>query len=157
MKEHFDFAAARVQKRMAADTSRKDFLSFILGHNDKVGGVSNSEISSNAALVALAGSETTATLLSGLTYWLLKNPNTLERLNNAVQSAFKTEDDMNFNGVSKIEYLVACLEEGPRMYPPVPVGLPRIVPEGGDNIAGFYVPEGLSLTKSATRAVGTDS
>lgn len=46
--------------------------------------------------------------------------------------------------VQRLEYMLACLNEGLRMYPPVAIGLPREVPKGGAVMSGDYVPEGVS-------------
>lgn len=107
---------------------------------------------SNSGLFVFAGSETTATLLSGTTYYLLRNPEKMARLVKEVRGTFKSEEDINFRSVSELKYLVACLEEGLRIYPPVPTGLPRRVPPGGDTIAGKFVPEGVCLPHLLTRA-----
>lgn len=37
--------------------------------------------------------------------------------------------------------MLACLREALRRYPPVAGPLPRVVPKGGANIAGRFVPE----------------
>jgi cytochrome P450 len=103
------------------------------------------KLQANSSILIIGGSETTATLLSGVTYFLLTNPNTLQRLTDEVRSAFKSEDEINFNTVSNLPYMLACLDEALRMYPPVPIGLPRVVPRGGVNICGYYVPEKVSI------------
>ena len=71
--EHRKFSTAAAEKRMNDSTPRKDFMSQILRHNDERG-MTRQEIADNAALLVVAGSETTATLISGVTYILLKNP-----------------------------------------------------------------------------------
>lgn len=128
---------------MEVDSSRKDFMSFIIKYNDRNGGIKPNEIEANAGFLTIAGSETTATALSGVTYHLLKNPKVLSKLLAEIRSAFASEDEINFNTTESLKYLLACLEEGLRMYPASPAGLPRIVPRGGDTIAGHYVPEGV--------------
>ena len=104
-----------------------------------------SSLVANSQLLIIGGSETTATLLSGVTYLLLSNPHTLDILNKEVRSAFKSEEEITINSVSKLTYMLACLNEALRMYPPVGTGLPRIVPKGGASIASHYVPEGTTV------------
>jgi len=104
------------------------------------------ELVMNASVLIVAGSETTATLLSGVTYLLLANPKKLSRLTKEVRNAFENEADITMAKVSQLSYLLACLEEAMRLYPPVPVGLPRIVPKGGRSISGYYVPEDVRVT-----------
>lgn len=48
--------------------------------------------------------------------------------------------------VSKLEYMLACLNEAMRMLPAIPTGLPRVVPEGGRVLNGKFVPQGVSLS-----------
>ncbi len=68
----------------------------------------------------------------------------MAKLTAEIRSTFKSESDIDFASVSTLPYLLACLDEALRMYPPVPIGLPRVVPRGGANIAGHYVPEKVS-------------
>lgn len=102
------------------------------------------KLQSNSSILIIGGSETTATLLSGVTYFLLTNPEAMAKLTAEVRGAFKSEDEIDFVSVSTLPYLLACLDEALRMYPPVPTGLPRVVPKGGAKISGNYVPEGVS-------------
>ena len=92
----------------------------------------------------LAGTETTATQLSGLTYMLLKNPIKMQRLVSEVRSSFSSFEDMTMTKLSQLDYLGACIEEGLRLYPPVPVGLPRTVPKEGALICRNWVPGNVS-------------
>lgn len=100
------------------------------------------------ALFMLAGTETTATLLSGLTFMLLKHPDRLRRLTDEVRSSFASDGNMSMSSLSRLEYLGACIEEGLRLYPPVAVGTPRTVPQGGATVCGRWVPGGVSLIVS---------
>lgn len=86
-----------------------------------------------------------ATALSGITYLLLQNPSALQRLAAEVRSAFDFDKDITFKSVQELSFLQACIDEGLRRYAPVPVGLPRVVPDGGAVIAGEHVPAGVSL------------
>jgi len=140
---HKVLSAEKVRRRLQQKTDRMDFTTYILRHNDEKG-MSVEEIEANADLLILAGSETTATLLSGCTYQLLTNPQTLEKLKREVRSTFQSEDEITIQRVSHLDYTLAVIEESLRMYPPVPIGLPRLVPDGGEDIEGIWVPGGVS-------------
>ncbi|KAF1958541.1 cytochrome P450 [Byssothecium circinans] len=118
-REHFEHSAHRVDKRLAQDTgeNKPDIWSLVLEKG--MDQLSLPKIHANAALFMVAGTETTATLLSGLTFYLLKNPTKHQ----------------------KLPYLNACIEEGLRVYAPFPNGLPRQTPQGGTVICGDWVPE----------------
>ena len=138
-KQHISYTRDKTLRRLEAKTDRKDFMSYILRHNDERG-MTNEEIINNASILIIAGSETTATLLSGATFRLLTNPRVLRKVQNEVRSAFSSADEMTFASTGKLPYLHAVLEESLRMYPPVPSFLPRRCGENGNMIDGRYVP-----------------
>ena len=143
--KNFVWAKEKMDRRLAAKVDRPDFVSAITRYNDEKG-MRLEEIHSNASLFIVAGSETTATLLSGCTFFLLTHPECLAKLLEEIRLSFKEESDINLVGTGQCKYLMACLEESLRLYPPVPIGLPRIVPEGGEVINGHFVPGGVSST-----------
>jgi cytochrome P450 len=108
-------------------------------------GLSFEEMVSQGLLLMLAGSETTATLLSGLLYYVLINPSTMARLRAEINSSFTDEKDITIQHVAELPYLHAVIEESLRMYPPIPNILPRVAPETGAIVCGKFVPPGTSL------------
>jgi hypothetical protein len=72
---------------------------------DPVNGVRENEIAATVGLLVLAGSETTTTLLSGLTYLLLKHPKAHNRLVDEVRMSFSNEEEITFNAVDQLVYL----------------------------------------------------
>jgi cytochrome P450 len=142
---HAKLTVERVEARMALETDRPDFLGPILKSQDKkAGGMTKPELMGVANLLIIAGSETTATLLSGVTYHLLRNPRVMEKLVAEVRSKFISEDQINLTSVQSLDYMLAVLDEALRIYPPSPTGLPRVVPKGGDYICGKWIPGGVS-------------
>ncbi|KAK1455790.1 averantin oxidoreductase [Colletotrichum melonis] len=65
----------------------------------------------------IAGTETTATLLSVLTFLLCRNADKLRILCKEIRSLHL--QDLNIINLQRLPYLNACLEEGLRMYPPL--------------------------------------
>ena len=127
--------------RRSQKTGRADFLSgFLSDHAD----ATETEMIATSRTLIIAGSETTATLLSGITYLLLKDCTVLERLATEIRSAFQSECDITFSEVSKLRYMSASLEEAMRVYPPVAGSFPRNVPRGGGTIGDTFVPEKVS-------------
>ena len=105
--------------------------------------MTDDEIFENAALFTMAGSETLASELSGVIALLLDNPNCLKTATAEVRSAFKSDEEINFDSVVTLKYLLACLNEGMRCYPPVTAAHLRQVPAGGKVIDGGYVPKNV--------------
>lgn len=92
----------------------------------------------------MAGSETTATALTGATYLLTKNPRALAKLADEVRSSFNDENTIDFTETAKMPYLCAVTEESLRLYPPGPNAQPRITPSGGNIILGEHIPGNVS-------------
>lgn len=108
------------------------------------------EMVSNASLLILAGSETTATLLSGTTYLLLKHPDVMAKLVMEIRTTFTSNEEIDLFSVSKLEYMLTVLDETMRFYPPVPTIPNRVTPRGGETVCGKYVAEGVSLTNNCS-------
>ncbi|BAE61720.1 unnamed protein product [Aspergillus oryzae RIB40] len=70
---------------------------------------------------------------------LLKKKEEL-RLREEVRSTFSSEDDINLSSAAKLPYMLACVEEALRMYPPGAIGPPRVTPKGGAEILGARIP-----------------
>ena len=145
--ESFAGTQAKVRNRILQGSDRPDIMSRVLLYNDEKG-LTRDEIDSNFLLLLAAGSETTATLLSGATYHLLKNPTALQQLNDEVRQAFHLETAITVAATEKLPVLNAVIQESLRMYPPVPVSLRRVVPPGGDTIDGRWVPGGVCSPSS---------
>jgi cytochrome P450 len=141
---HVALTTAKVKARLHKPNDRPDFFSNILKHDNTEKGFSFQELVSNGSTLIIAGSETTATLLSGVTYLLLRNPRVLAKLQNEIRFTFTDESEINLESCNKLEYCLAVLTEALRVYPPVAPGLPRIVDAQGDMIAGNWVPGGVS-------------
>jgi cytochrome P450 len=122
-----------------------DFLYYILRQNQK-GGVSQDEIILNSALFIVAGSETTASLLSGLLMHVLRTPDAYKKLTDEIRTSFPTAEKMDFLQLQELPYMNACIDEALRIFPPVPTGLTRTVPKEGDSVAGEWLPGGVTVS-----------
>ncbi|KAF7516074.1 hypothetical protein PCG10_002473 [Penicillium crustosum] len=143
-KHQNEMTKEKVKARMGnGDNGRPDFLSNVLKQPLEKG-MSEDELVSNSYVLIIAGSETTATLLSGVTYYILTVPGVLDKLKAEIRGAFTSEDQITWSAVNKLKYTLAVLNEGLRMYPPVPYGFPRMVQGKGDFICGRWVPWGVS-------------
>lgn len=144
-KDHRIRVANQIQRRLNWEVERPDFMSNIMRHNDERG-LSVQEIQATFVGLTTAGSETTATALSGIVNYLSANPEKLAKLVEEVRSTFSSDEQMAFSTLVKLPYLNAVINEGLRLCPPVPTILPRLVPKGGAAICGAWIPEGVSTS-----------
>ncbi|KPM39269.1 Isotrichodermin C-15 hydroxylase [Neonectria ditissima] len=145
--EHNQLSAAKVSKRLATQSDRPDFITAMTTRrgSSKGDNLTFDELASHASVLITAGSETTATALSAVAYYLSMNPKALSRLTEEVRTTFATEDEIDLLSVQKLSYMLAVLDEGMRLYPPAPGGQPRIISEGGAEVVGVYVPAGTKV------------
>lgn len=122
---------------------RRDFMSYMLRKTrDGNVGMSEPEILSTSPTLVVAGSETTATALSGLFFYLGMYPRVYKMLAEEIRTAFSSADDITMQSTQKLDYLHACINEILRFYPPVTETPARVCP--GAEIDGNYVPAGVS-------------
>ncbi|CAI7600061.1 unnamed protein product [Penicillium crustosum] len=148
-KDHLSWVSTQVQKRRERETTRPDFMTLILANNGNKGSkLTDEEINSNAFLLLNAGSETTATLLSAVTFLLLKNPRVMEKLKQEIREKFASYEEIQLPTLNTMTYLHAVLLEALRYFPPAPVGFGRVVNRGGEFISGHFLPEGCIVSVS---------
>jgi cytochrome P450 len=135
----------KILKRAAEKTDRKDFVSYILAKREELK-ITDWEMAAHSNALIVAGSETSATTLSGLHYYLLNNPEAYKKVREEVRGRYKSRDEIDAKSTAQLTYMTACIEETWRVYPPIPIAMPRITPKGGCNIANEFVPGGVSFT-----------
>ena len=102
------------------------------------------EIASHFNVIMMAGAVTTATFLSGVVYYLGHNRQALSRLQDELRNKFLRIEAIDSKSLMDCVYLNAVVEEGLRIYPPAGAAhLSRIVPKGGCEISGSFIPEGV--------------
>ncbi|KAK3116147.1 hypothetical protein LTR53_003820 [Teratosphaeriaceae sp. CCFEE 6253] len=143
--EHWNYSKERVDRRLEKTPERPDLWSKILEKSHGPDALTLDEHHSIASLFMIAGTETTATALSGTTFHLLRNPAALAQLQAEIRAAFTSLEDLHLEDLARHKYLIAVLQEGLRLYPPVPIMMPRTVPPGGMEIDGQWVPGGTTV------------
>lgn len=142
-KQHYQASVDKTQRRMDKGYERPDIMSYIMRNNGK-NGMTIPEIESSMNVLSVGGSHNSASTMSGITNYLVRNPTCLQRLTQEVRSAHKSSNELTFSSLLKLPYLNAVIEEGLRIAPPFPAGLPRCVPSGGDTVCGEWLPGGVS-------------
>lgn len=146
---HYKACKERVNRRIdpSRNIHRPDIWGIVMNQKEGLR-LSQEEMYANSQVFMVAGTETTATALSGLTYHLLMNPDKMAKIVHEIRSTFIKDSDIELETLGRMKYLNACIEEGLRAYPPVPVGLPRVTPETGLVVCGEHIPHKVRLLKS---------
>jgi cytochrome P450 len=139
--DHFNHSVTRVTKRLekGRETKGVDLWDLVLAQKEGQG-LTRGEMDANASLFMIAGTETTATLVSGFTFFVLRNPGALKALVDEIRGSFASSDDMTMERLAALPYFAACIKEAFRLYPPVALSLPRLTPENGSTVVGQFIP-----------------
>ncbi|KAK1991989.1 cytochrome P450 [Colletotrichum falcatum] len=137
----------KVHRRMASGEPRPDFIQAMMTKEDGMS-MSKAEIEETADSLIVGGAETTATVLSGATFFLTTHPDAMAKLVEEVRSSFRSEQEIDVLSVQKLPYMLAVLNETLRLYPVLPTSIDRVIKPGGDYICGRYVPEGTRVSLS---------
>ncbi|KAL7916750.1 putative cytochrome P450 oxygenase [Trichoderma velutinum] len=145
---HEEYVRLNAEERLSRGVlaERKDFLSYILGTGDK-DALTDKEVAANAGFLIIAGSEAAATAMSGILFHLLKSPESLRLVTKEIRESFNDEAEIDFmTTAARLPYLMACINEGMRSYPPGPTIPPRRTPRGQyTTIAGYEIPSWTSV------------
>lgn len=140
--DHLEFALQKVRLRIARGNDRDDFFGHIIGDKSDIPNVL--WLRSEAEILLAAGTDTTATSLTGMTYYLLQEPKALKILQKEIRGAFANHTEINEFSTLKLPYLSAVIEESLRLTPPLPINIPRKSP--GAFVDGHFIPKGVSRT-----------
>ena len=149
----------RLSQRLEKPGQFIDVISHIISANSAASDIhmSQAEIEINTLLLMVAGSESVTTVLTGVTNYLLRDSNKLQRLICEIRSEFPSDRDITGSSVSNLPYLNAVIQEGMRLCPTIPDGMRRITPPGGALVAGHFVSGGVTVSVPQWATYGSQS
>lgn len=101
---------------------------------------------SEAIVMFVAGTDTTAAALAVTLHHLLQQPDIYRRLQDEVRTVMPTPDSRpTVPELEALPFLNACAKEGLRISCPSRTRLPRTVPASGWSFGGHYLPAGASF------------
>ncbi|KAJ6125871.1 hypothetical protein N7471_010364 [Penicillium samsonianum] len=106
--------------------------------------LSDHDILATAASNIGAGSDTTGISLSSILYHLLHAPACMQRLCEEINSS-GINGNPTFKETQAMPYLQAVIKESLRVHPATGFPMFRVVPQGGEVLAGQFFPEGTNV------------
>lgn len=145
------FITQQVHRRESKDPSTmqsKDLLGRFKRFRNGEKVMDDKELMSHAAANVLAGSDTTASTLRALFYYLCRTPAAHAKLLAEIDEAEgngQLSDPVTFEEAQQLRYFQAVVKEALRMHPAIGLLLERVVPKDGAEIGGVCLPEGTII------------
>lgn len=140
------------QQDKATTPARGDLFHHVLAARDPENGamLPPEAYVGEAAVLLGAGIDTSSITLAATFFYLIQNPEKLEKLQSEIRTTFSDMEDIK-TGVqlTSCHYLHACIDETFRMTPAVAGPLHRVAEGGGAIIDGHALPEGSIVSVSA--------
>lgn len=151
--EFDDFEAALFWKRFRSEPKETDVFEWIVAEYREKSAPTEQEttdMKSDVGLIVIAGSETTRLSLTILFYNLVCHPHVYRKLQEEVDAFIQYQgasdpEAVENAGLSKLEYLQACIDESLRFINPNPSGLQRQTPPEGLWVGDRWIPGNINV------------
>ncbi|RYO96559.1 hypothetical protein DL765_011538 [Monosporascus sp. GIB2] len=136
---HMAFTSAKLSRRMEAGNERPDLVEGLLRKREEWG-LTVEKLRANSSILIVGGSETTATLLTGGHVLPPDEPGRDGETEGRGPHRLRERGRDRLRERQQAAAPPGLLGRAVRTYPPVPVGLPRVVPKGSASVSGQFVP-----------------
>ncbi|KAL0573890.1 hypothetical protein V5O48_008062 [Marasmius crinis-equi] len=144
---------AKTRAQKGTELEGEDISTYLLDEkNPNPRPISSDVYAAEATLAIVAGSDTTATSISCIFFYIVNDKPMFDRLRAEIDASFPPEQGVapheDTARLAALPFLNAVINEALRLQPPVPTGLQR-APEagsGGKMVGSIFVSEGTSVT-----------
>lgn len=134
-----------VAERKRSKPTEEDVMSHILeaGEFFEDPRAEESLLTADARLLVIAGSDTTASTLTHVLYYIARDPTLATNLRaELAENNLRNDDSLTIISLAHLPFLNAIINEALRLHPPVPGGTYRSSPPSGITVSGHFIPEG---------------
>ncbi|KAI9037120.1 cytochrome P450 [Aspergillus affinis] len=146
-----DWCAKRFQQRLENEPEVPDISAALIGSlrgkpptPDEI-----HRLNSDARVVLIAGSDTTANALTAIFYLLAHHPHEIEKLRRELEPYRDADpsagDEFLHSQIAQLPHLNGVINEGLRLFPAVPGTLPRKTPPEGIVVQGVRIPGDITV------------
>lgn len=106
-RKHSEFANDRINKRLNLEKQKPGFVASFMKDDVDFHKISLKETQSDLAILLMAGTDATATSISGMLLYLVQNPEKLHKLVAEIRKTFQRQDDIKIATLRDLPYLNA--------------------------------------------------
>eukprot|EP00252_Welwitschia_mirabilis_P002620 TRINITY_DN12564_c0_g1_i1.p1 TRINITY_DN12564_c0_g1~~TRINITY_DN12564_c0_g1_i1.p1 ORF type:complete len:513 (-),score=35.96 TRINITY_DN12564_c0_g1_i1:212-1750(-) len=136
---------SKTKSSSLSDPSPEDFVDVLLEISRKPdSGFDKTNLKAILFDISAASTETSSTTMEWTMSLLLKNPNTLQKLQEEIDSVVGKDEKVREQHLSELKYLQCAVKEAMRLYPALPLALPHASTED-TKVCGYDIPKGSML------------
>lgn len=140
--EFIRWCREQVEKRLRMEVKEPDITSWIFDDPK----TPTRWVTGDARLIVVAGSDTTAAVLTHVFYHLASDPIQVQKLRAELKTLVPPGTAFSVRDVQQGAHLNGVINETLRMHPPVPSGSSRITPPEGITVDDVFVPGYTTVT-----------
>jgi benzoate 4-monooxygenase len=129
-----------------------DMFSTLLWTRDREPlGLEFGELVTEASNLFNAAGENNEIALTNIIWLIARTPRAAAKLREELDQAFENSDSSvvpAYDTIKDLPYLRACIDEGLRLRPSLPGGLPRVTPASGMSVGGHWLEGGTTVSVS---------
>ncbi|KAI3471991.1 hypothetical protein Pfo_028679 [Paulownia fortunei] len=145
------FVKERIEDRKKGGGKERDFLDVLLefeGYNEESGKLSETEIIIFILEMFFGGTETTSSTIEWGMTELVRYPSSMKKIQDEIDRVVGRTRKVEENDLSNLPYLQATVKEILRLYPAIPMLLPRNAMEDTE-FMGYVVPKNTQIFVNA--------
>ncbi|KAK6219177.1 hypothetical protein LQW54_002426 [Pestalotiopsis sp. IQ-011] len=145
-------SGAALEARRSNQDARFDFVAhWFRAHEQSPDKLSYRDLQSAVMANVGAGSDTVSCTLQSTVYHMIRHPDAWQRARAEIDEAqardgLCTDRVVAYADAQQLPYLQACFKEALRVFHPVSMGTPRVVPRDGVTIGGRFFPAGTTVS-----------
>ncbi|KAF3001003.1 hypothetical protein E8E14_001021 [Neopestalotiopsis sp. 37M] len=143
---------AALEARKSNQDARFDFVAhWLKSHEQNPDKLSYRDLQSAVMANVGAGSDTVSCALQSTVYHMIRHPNAWQRARAEIdearaQNGICGDNVIAYADAQRLPYLQACFKEALRIFAPVAMGTPRVVPPEGVTLGGRFFPAGTTVS-----------
>jgi len=115
--------------------------------------ISDNDLNAELLMMMVAAPDTTSALICSVVNQVLQHPDIHKRLVSELTAATAAGNldhpVATFAQTKSLPFMTACIQESARLFPSIPVLIPRRVSQGGMVLKGYFIPEKTAIGASA--------
>ncbi|CAD6451908.1 7a9d94ff-9170-4066-ba75-deea6008af81 [Sclerotinia trifoliorum] len=138
-----------LKERQERGSTYRDIFFYLLSADPEGGEkFTQKELNSNANLIIIAGTDTTSSTVAQILRTLAKEPRVLFKLQREIDEiciSMGEGSEITIDSIRNLEYLNAVVNEGLRLYNPVPSGAHAATYPQGVKVGGIFIPGNVQV------------